>query len=87
MTEGLFREQLPDGIEPHPDVVDVLLQLEANGWYPHGRYGARGIRYWPENNRGKQIVIDLFFPVNEDKLEMYAANTGIPATELAKEEK
>ena len=77
MDTARFREFLPPALVCHPAVEELLTILEENGWYPDKLIAGRGLRYYPEFQRPKQIVIDLRIPPNEHKLGFYREHTGI----------
>lgn len=72
-----YEKLLPEGTEIDPDVEDLLTQLEAAGWLPRKLVDGSALRYWPDNQRGRQITIDLRYPPNEQKLAFYRIHTGI----------
>lgn len=77
--EGRFWALLPPGgVEPHPGLIDLLLQLEAGGWYPRKLIDGTGLRYNPEHGRHRQVVIDLRYPPNENRLEFLRNHTQLP---------
>lgn len=77
MATGQFTQLLPPGLEPHPSAEDLMLQLEAAGWVPRKLINGRGIRFHRDQERGRQIVVDLLYPPNEPKLEFYRTHTGL----------
>lgn len=77
MDEGRFRDLLPSGTEPHPTVVELLDELERNGWRARKFVNGRGLRLWPDHQRRRQITIDLNYPVNEHKLVFYREHTQL----------
>ena len=77
MTSGQFWGILPQGIEPHPSIVTLLEELEMAGWLPRKIVNARLIRYWPDQQRSRQIAVDLFHPLNEHKLDFYRDHTQL----------
>ena len=52
-------------------------QLERAGWYPRKRWGPTGVAFYPDNGRGRMIVVELRYPPNAHKLEFYREHTGI----------
>jgi len=76
-THPTFRDIVSEDVEVAEGIAVVSEQLEASGWYPRSRYGANAVRYWPDENRGKQLVIDLRFPMNEHRLRKLSEQTGI----------
>lgn len=53
-------------------------QLEAGGWYPRKLIDGTGLRYNPEHGRHRQVVIDLRYPPNENRLEFLRNHTQLP---------
>ncbi|MEZ7756639.1 hypothetical protein O5Y58_14085 [Microbacterium paraoxydans] len=60
--------ELADG---HAEFFD---ELESYGWYARSRWGDNSIRFWPDGGRGKQIHIDLRYPLNEHRREAILEN-------------
>ena len=77
MAPQTFRDFIPADVDLDAGVVAVLESLERNGWYPHGRIGAAGIRYWPDFARGRQIAVPYGSPIAEQQLAFFAQHTGI----------
>jgi hypothetical protein len=76
-THPTFRDIVSEDVEVADGVASVFEQLEAAGWYPRSRYGANAVRCWPDENRGKQLIIDLRFPMNEHRLGKLSEQTGV----------
>jgi hypothetical protein len=75
MEHPSFRDVLGD-LELAQGVEDLLVVLEAAGWYPRGRRGSTGVCYWPDNGRPRQIVIDTSYPINTHRLNDIRERTG-----------
>jgi len=85
-----FRDFVPLDVVVAPGVEELCMELEAAGWMPHGRWAERGLRYWPLGNRSRQFVVDLFYPINEHRLETAREQTGVAISDIhlkLKEEK
>ncbi|MEO2134108.1 hypothetical protein [Microbacterium sp.] len=76
MGTQTWREMLR-GTEPAPGLPELFDELERSGWYPRSRVGDYGIRFWPDEGRKKQIMVDTRYPLNEHKLEGYREHTGL----------
>jgi len=82
MGAGEFSEMLPPGArQPPGDVMRLLLELEANGWKPRKLIAARAIAYWPDGHRSRQIRVDLYHPIVEQKLKFYREHTQLQLLE------
>ncbi|MFW8744801.1 hypothetical protein [Mesorhizobium japonicum] len=77
MPEALFLEHLPAGLDIHPRVAQLLHLLEEGGWKPRKVIDGEAIRYWPDNERRRQIVVDLTYPPNQHKLDFYREHTQL----------
>lgn len=75
---------LDDFLSPKSELADgvrhLCQELETGGWYPRKRWGTRGIVYWPEGARRRQIVVDTEYPMNEYRLQNLTEHTGLPLT-------
>jgi hypothetical protein len=77
MHTGTFRDFLPEGIEPHASVVPLMEELEAAGWLPRQLINGRGLKFYPDNQRPRQILVDLLYPPNDHKLAFYREHTQL----------
>jgi len=77
MDTGRFRELLPPAAECHPSVEELFLVLEASGWYPDKVIAGRSMRFYPEFQRPRQIVIDFTVPLNMNKIDFYRGHTQL----------
>jgi len=76
MSAGSWREILRE--TPVADGLEELFdELERCGWKARSRVGEHGIRFWPNEGRSMQTVIDTRYPLNEHKLQNYRQHTGL----------
>jgi hypothetical protein len=86
MPAGMtFDELVPLDEEVGDGIRELCHQLEKAGWMPRRRFGPRGFVFWPDNERGRQLVVDLPYPLNEHKLSFYAEHTGLALTPTTEE--
>lgn len=64
--------------QPADGLAELFDELERFGWYARTRSGEYGLRFWPDDGRRRQIVIDTRHPLNDHKLEHYRMHTGLP---------
>jgi len=83
MGSATWRDILR-GDPPAAGLPELFDELERCGWKARTRVGQFALRFWPDNARGKQMVIDMRYPLNDHKLETYRAHTGLVlAVEIA----
>lgn len=70
MGAKTWRDVVGEEFELAEGLAEFFDYLESCGWYARSLYGDTSVRFWPENARGKQIYIDLRFPVNEPRREI-----------------
>ena len=80
MANSTFHDFVPRDAEIGAGVLALVEVLERHGWYPRGLMGSSGIRYWPDNQRSKQIVITYTQFMVPQRLAFWAEHCGI--TEL-----
>lgn len=76
MGRQTWREVLRE-TEPAQGLPELFDELERYGWYPRSRVGSYGIRFWPDEGRSRQFVVDTRYPLNEHRLEGHRDHTGL----------
>jgi len=59
-------------------MIKVLRRPVESAWYARTRVGSHGIRFWPDEGRARQFIVDTRYPLNAHKLDSYREHTGLP---------
>lgn len=77
VAPNTFRDLIPVDVDLDARIVVVLETLERNGWYPRTLVNDDGIRYWPDNERPRQIVVTYTSALIGPRLAFFVKHTGI----------
>lgn len=76
--DGQTWREILRATEPAAGLAELFDELERSGWYARTRVGDHGIRFWPDDGRRRQFIIDTRYPLNAPKLEYYREHTNLP---------